>query len=106
MVTVVARFPAIAWGLIWRPVAAIAEGSQKVRADELQKTLDRARADAAWDKERLTGQIAILQEQLKAYVDISTRERARVAAEIAMWARRERNAQHSVSGGGEPETLI
>ena len=55
MVTAVARLPVIAWGLTWRPVAAIAGHSQKIRADELQKTLDRVRADAAWDNERLTG---------------------------------------------------
>lgn len=92
----VARTPVLIWAAMWYPLAAIAGHAQKIRADELQRTLDRQRADAAWDNERLTGQNAILQEQLKAYIDISNRERARVAAETAILARRERDAQHSV----------
>jgi len=84
---------------MWRPVAAIAGHAQKVRADELQRTVERVRADAAWDQERLQGQIAILNEQLKSYIDIANRERARVAAETAILARKERNAQYGGESG-------
>lgn len=97
----VARMPVIAWAVVWYPLAAIAGHAQRVRADELQRTLDRVREDARWENERLTGQIAILNEQLKQYVDIANRERARVAAETAILARRERNAQYSGGGQGQ-----
>ena len=68
----------------------LADAEQRLRQQE---------ADSRWDKDRLQGQLAIMEEQLRLYVDIVSRERARVAAETAGIARREREARYSSTAG-------
>lgn len=80
----------------WR-VRLVNKTNEKVgqltdEVESLRQQLRQQSADAAWTKERLDGQIAILTEQLGLYTDIVQRERQRVAAETAIQSRRESEA--------------
>jgi cell division septum initiation protein DivIVA len=70
---------------------------------DLERQLRQHSADSTWEVERLTGQIAILTEQLSLYADIVQRERQRVAAETAGLSRKESEAKF---GGQSAGTMI
>lgn len=81
---------------------AIAAERKRLQAtiDDLESRLRRQEADSLWERERLEGRLAIATEEHQQLLDVIQRDRQRIAAETAAFARRESEAKFGAAGTG------